>query len=223
MKLPKILLAFIVAGVLSSLCGCSSMEYAVREKFGQHKREVLVDRVGDAKESQEEAKTQFVEALVKFKAVTGYKGSALEAKYDEIKSTYDACTVRAKDVGARIAAIEDVAGALFKEWEGELDQYSSASLRQVSERQLTQTRAGYEKLIVAMRTAESRMKPVLATFKDQVLFLKHNLNAQAIASLGGVSAELQGDIDVLVRDMQIAIDGANRFIEQMQAQQTAAK
>lgn len=223
MKPLTFLLPIVVAGVLSSLCGCSSMEYAVREQFGQHKREVLVDRVGDAKESQEKAKTQFVEALVKFKAVTGYKGGELEAKYDEIKSTYDDCTARAKDVGARIASIEDVAGALFKEWEGELEQYSSASLRQVSERQLAQTRTGYEKLIVAMRTAESRMKPVLATFKDQVLFLKHNLNAQAIASLGGVTAELQGDIDVLVRDMQIAIDGANKFIEQMQAQETAAK
>jgi len=195
------------------------MEYAVREQFGQHKRELLVDRVGDAKESQEAAKTEFVEALVKFKAVTGYKGGALEAKYDEIKETYDDCVARAKDVSTRIAAIEDVAGALFKEWEGEIEQYSSASLRQVSERQLAQTRAGYEKLVAAMRTAEGRMKPVLATFKDQVLFLKHNLNAQAVASLGGVTAELQGDIDALIRDMQIAIDGANRFIEQMQAQQ----
>ncbi|MBE2215047.1 MAG: DUF2959 domain-containing protein [Opitutaceae bacterium] len=219
MKLPTLLLACVVAGALSGLCGCSSMEYAVREKFGQHKREILVDRVGDAKESQEAAKTQFVEALVKFKAVTGYRGGELEAKYDEIKATYDACTARAGDVSERIAAIEDVAGALFKEWEAELEQYSSASLRQVSERQLAQTRGGYQKLLTAMRTAESRMKPVLATFKDQVLFLKHNLNAQAIASLEGVSAELQGDIDVLVRDMQIAIDGATRFIEQMQAQQ----
>lgn len=219
MKLQTLLLACVVAGALSGLCGCSSMEYAVREKFGQHKREILVDRVGDAKESQEAAKTQFVEALVKFKAVTGYRGGELEAKYDEIKTTYDACTARAGDVSERIAAIEDVAGALFKEWEAELEQYSSASLRQVSERQLAQTRGGYQKLLTAMRTAESRMKPVLATFKDQVLFLKHNLNAQAIASLEGVSAELQGDIDVLVRDMQIAIDGATRFIEQMQAQQ----
>lgn len=223
MRTTRLLPSLVVAVVLSGLCGCSSMEYAVREKFGQHKREILVDRVDEAKQSQEAAKEEFVEALVKFKAVTGYQGGELEAKYDEIKATYDECSTRAKDVGTRIAAIEDVAGALFKEWEGELEQYSSASLRQVSERQLAQTRAGYQKLLVAMRTAESRMKPVLATFKDQVLFLKHNLNAQAIASLGGVTAELQGEIDVLVRDMQIAIDGATRFIEQMQAQQSAAK
>lgn len=202
--------------------GCSSVNYAIREKFGQHKREILVDRVQDAKKSQEAAKEEFVDALTQFKAVTGYRGGDLEAKYDEIKSSYDDCASRASDVRDRIKAIEDVANALFKEWKQELDQYSSPNLRQISERQLAQTRSAYEKLMRVMRTAESRMDPVLATFKDQVLFLKHNLNAQAVASLGGVSAELQRDIDALLRDMQRAIDDANAFIDQLQSQQTGA-
>ena len=201
-----------------AVAGCSSVNYAIREKFGQHKREILVDRVENAKDSQEAAKEQFVDALTQFKAVTGYTGGDLEAKYEEIKSTYDACSSRADDVSSRIADVEDVAGALFKEWKQELEQYTSPALRQSSDRQLAQTRSSYEKLIGAMRTAESRMKPVLNTFKDQVLFLKHNLNARAIASLGAVSTELQGDVDRLIRDMEIAIDGANRFIEQMQSQ-----
>ena len=217
----RYLLPFLTLGALLTLSGCSNMDYAIREKFGQHKREILVDRVENAKDSQEAAKQQFVNALTQFKAVTGYQGGELEARYDELKSTFDACQARAKDVSARIASVEDVAGALFREWKQELDQYSSASLRQLSERQLGQTRSSYERLIQVMRTAEGRMKPVLDTFKDQVLFLKHNLNARAIASLGDVSAELQGDVDRLIRDMQIAIDGANQFIEQMQAQQAA--
>ena len=36
------------------------------------------------------------------------------------------------------------------------------------------------------------MKPVLAAFHDQVLVLKHNLNARAIASLEGTAVTLQG-------------------------------
>lgn len=212
-------LAFL--SVALALAGCSGVNYAIREKFGQHKRDILVDRVENAKDSQEAAKNQFVDALTQFKAVTGYQGGELEQKYDELKSTYDTCAARAHDVTARIDSVEDVANALFKEWKQELDQYTSANLRQISERQLAQTRAGYEKLIAAMRNAESRMQPVLNTFKDQVLFLKHNLNARAIASLGAMSAELQGDMDRLIRDMQAAIDGANRFIEQMEAQKAA--
>ncbi len=216
MKIATLALSVVL---LALSAGCSSMNYAIREKFGQHKREILVDRVEDAKESQEAAKAEFVDALTQFKAVTGYRGGKLERKYEEIKGSYDNCATRAKDVSDRIAAIEDVAGALFREWKQELSQYTSAGLRQASERQLAQTRASYDRLIAAMRTAESRMQPVLNTFRDQVLFLKHNLNAQAIASLADVSVELQGDVDRLIRDMQIAIDGATRFIEQMQAQQ----
>ena len=43
-----------------------------------------------------------------------------------------------------------------------------------------------------MRLAESRIEPVLKSFRDQVLFLKHNLNAKAIASLRGGACASRG-------------------------------
>ncbi len=195
--------------------GCASLEYKVRESFGQQKRELLVDRVETAKDSQEKAKEQFVGALEQFKSLTGFQGGNIEKKYDEVKAHYDRCVVRATDVSKRIGAVDDVANALFREWEGELREYSSDALRRDSERKLEETKRSYVRLMEVMRNAESRMTPVLATLKDQVLYLKHNLNARAIASLGGISAELQRDIDVLVADMEKAIDDAARFIDQM--------
>jgi len=197
------------------LTGCASVEYKIRESFGQHKRELLVDRVETAKESQEEAKEQFVSALEQFKSLTGFRGGDLEKKYDEVKEQCDRCAERATDVSERIAAVEDVARALFREWEGELKQYSSRTMRLDSQRKLDATKGSFVRLMEVMRNAEARMKPVLATLNDQVLYLKHNLNARAIATLGGVSAELQRDIDVLVEDMERAIDDAARFIDEM--------
>lgn len=197
------------------VAACSSIEYRVRETFGQHKREILVDRVQSAKESQEVAKEQFVSALEQFKALTGFEGGEVEKKYEEVRMQYEQCSVRATDVSNRINAVEDVANALFREWEGELREYSSESLRLDSQRKLDQTKRSFTSLMAVMRTAEARMAPVLATLKDQVLYLKHNLNARAIASLGGLSAELERDIDVLVADMEKAIDDAARFIEEM--------
>mgnify|MGYP003898698293 CR=1 FL=1 len=52
-----------------------------------------------------------------------------------------------------------------------------------AERELDLTRRRYDDLMRVMRRAADRMDPVLATFRDQVLFLKHNLNAQAVGSL----------------------------------------
>jgi Protein of unknown function (DUF2959) len=58
---------------------------------------------------------------------------------------------------------------------------------------------------------------VLAAFKDQVLFLKHNLNARAISSLQQNADQIQSDVARLVREMEASIKEANEFIELMQA------
>jgi hypothetical protein len=44
------------------------------------------------------------------------------------------------------------------------------------------------------------------------MYLKHNLNAQAIGSLQSEFANLKGEIDVLIREMNAAIKSSNAFI-----------
>jgi len=56
------------------------------------------------------------------------------------------------------------------------------------------------------------MDPVLAALHDQVLFLKHNLNARALGSLSGTVDTLQADVARLVEQMQAAIAEANTFV-----------
>jgi hypothetical protein len=64
-----------------------------------------------------------------------------------------------------------------------LAQYTQESLRRASARQVAQTRQRYTPLMSTMKRAEAKMEPVLAAFRNQVLFLKHNLNVRAIASI----------------------------------------
>lgn len=195
--------------------GCNTMYYAVSEQLGYQKREILVDRVEDARDEQTQAKEQFQTTLEKFKAVTNFNGSELEQRYNELKTEYDRCNKQAKAVKSRIASIENVANAMFDEWETELNQYASAALRTASEKQLSATKARYQQMFAAMVTAEQKMQPVLAAFNDQVLFLKHNLNARAIASLGTSVTSLQTDVARLIKEMETSIDQANRFINDL--------
>ena len=44
--------------VLFSTNACQKAYYSTMEKFGVHKRDIMVDRVGEARDSQEEAKEQ---------------------------------------------------------------------------------------------------------------------------------------------------------------------
>lgn len=204
-----------IAGLLLPAIGCSTAYYKTWEKLGWEKRDILVDRVKDARNDQDAAKKQFQTTLQRFQEVTGFQGNDLEAKYKKLNGEYERCEARAEDVRDRIKSVEKVAKDLFAEWQAELKQYSNPELRRSSEKQLDSTRKRYEQLIDVMKRAERKMAPVLSAFKDQVLFLKHNLNAQAIASLQTTAATIEADVQRLIADMEASIAEANDFIKQM--------
>jgi hypothetical protein len=120
-------------------------------------------------------------------------------------------------VHKRVAAVDTVATDLFREWQKELDSYENKDLRRQSEQKLRETKDRYAQLIAVMRQSESKMDPVLKAFYDQVLFLKHNLNAQAIASLQTTASGIEADVQQLIKDMEASINEANEFISQMKA------
>ena len=192
------------------------MYYSALDSVGIPKRDIMVHRVEKARDTQEETKEQFKSALQQFTAVTNFSGGDLEKVYNKLNDEYLASVDQADEVKKRIKDIEDVSGALFSEWELELEQYSSASLRRNSQRQLNDTRQQYKQLISAMKRAEQKIEPVLAVFKDQVLYLKHNLNAQAISSLKGELNAIESDVSVLIAAMEDSINEANSFIQTME-------
>jgi hypothetical protein len=206
----------IALAVICLLFGCESTYYKTMETMGYHKRDIMVDRVEDARDAQEEAKEQFESALEKFSSVLGFQGGKLEEKYDQLKDEYDESVIKADAVRSRIAAVEDVAEDLFAEWQEELSQYTSSSLRQSSARKLRETKSKYAQLIGAMKRAERKIDPVLSAFQDQVLYLKHNLNAQAIASLHSELASIETDVARLIKEMEASIKEANSFINSME-------
>jgi hypothetical protein len=67
-----------------------------------------------------------------------------------------------------------------------------------------------------MERAADKMQPVLDKMQDNVLYLKHNLNAKAIDAIRGEFNSLQNDISSLIADMEASIEESNRFIESMQ-------
>lgn len=207
-----------VGGVLLALTilsGCQSVYYGTLEKVGIHKRDVMVDRVEDARDSQQEAKEEFSSALEQFQHMFGRQDSDLQQQYDKLSAAYEDSKGAAEDVRDHVDAVESVSEALFEEWEEELKLYSSASLRKDSAAKLQRTKRSYRELINAMRAAEKRMDPVLAAFQDQVLYLKHNLNARAIDGLRGELRAVETDVARLVKEMEKAIAESDSFISEL--------
>jgi hypothetical protein len=195
------------------LAACQSAYYEAAEKVGYHKRDILVDRVEDSRDAQLAAEEQFRSALDQLSELTNFDGGDLEKMYDRVADEYEEAEDAAADVRERIDGVENVAAALFKEWEAEIGEYSSERLKADSQAKLRETRRRYDGMMAAMHNSEAKMDPVLAALKDNVLYLKHNLNARAVASLKVELGNIEKDIEVLIREMRRSIDASNAFID----------
>src|ERR687885_1968611 len=59
------------------LASCQTAYYATMEKLGYPKRDLLVSRVQQARDSQQAAKEQFQSALERFRAVVNFRGGGV--------------------------------------------------------------------------------------------------------------------------------------------------
>jgi hypothetical protein len=197
------------------LAACSSAYYSAYEKFGVYKRDLLKKNVIAARDEQKQAQEEFKDALTRLKEITNFEGGELEKRYRGLQADYDDAASQVNAVHERIEKVEDVAKDLFAEWEKEIQEIGTESLRATSRRQLRDTRDRYGEMIAALKKAESSMDPVLRQLKDYVLALKHSLNAQAVAALKGESANIQIEINRLIQDMNRSIAQADEFVKQL--------
>jgi hypothetical protein len=218
--MKRLVVLCVLGGMLPAAAGCQRTYYKTMETFGVHKRDILVSDVQKARDAQNAAKEQFASALEQFSSVVNVQGGELEKKYKALDAEYERSKSKANAVRVRISDVKRVAKDLFAEWEKELDNYKSDSLRRASQTKLQQTQQCYDKLIAAMEKAESKITPVLDAFGDQVLFLKHNLNAKAVASLQGELTSIENETGILIREMEKSIEEADAFIQQMTQQES---
>ena len=205
--------------LLALLTGCSSVYYDTMETVGYHKRDILVDRVESARDAQSDAQEQFKSALDQFASVIRLEDSDLKQAYDSLNHEFESSESAAQEVTERIDKVESVAEDLFEEWQEELTLYENQKLKAASKRQLDKTKSRYRSMLKSMRQAEQTMQPVLNNFRDNVLYLKHNLNAQAIGSLRGEFGNLKADITTLINRMNQSIKRSDEFIREMQSTQ----
>ena len=200
------------AALLLGFCACGSVYYGTMEKLGFPKREIMVDRIKEARDSQNEVKKRFLTAMEQFKNVVAVQGGDLEKQYKKLHATLKKSESGAKEVHKRIRSVESVSEALFREWRKEIDLYSGEALRKASQESYDRTKANYQALLAAMKKAESKLEPALVPLRDQVLFMKHNLNARAIAGLSEELVRVETNVDQLVKETESATTEADNFI-----------
>jgi len=216
----KLTLMILLLAIPFAFSACDTAYINAMDKMGYAKRDLLSSRVKAARDAQADAKKDIQSALDQFGQVVTYQGGDLEATYKKLKIELQRSEDSAETVRNRIEAVENVADSLFAEWKAELGQYSNADLRRRSEAKLSQTKNRYNDMLGAMKRAEQRIDPVLRPLRDHVLYLKHNLNARALAAMKGELMKVDAQVDQLVREMNRSIAEADKFIQTMEKEPT---
>lgn len=213
MMMPRIPAAvWILAGIFL-MNSCQSAYYAAWEKLGKEKRHLLKDQVEKVRSEQQEASEEFKDVLSRIKELYGFEGGDLEEFYEDLKSDYEDSLERSEGVSDRIDQVEEIAQDLFKEWEREIEEIDNATFKAQSRDSLQETRRRYERLHRSLIQAEQRMGPVLNKLEDYVLYLKHNLNAQAIGAIRQEVADIEVEVGSLIQDINRSIREADEFLK----------
>jgi uncharacterized protein YukE len=191
----------------------SDVKYSTYELVGVEKRDLFKKEVANVKEDQEETGESFKDALTKLKELYAFEGGDLEEKHEELNASYLDAKEKSENVKKRIVKLDTVATDLFSEWKGEIHEISSKDLQKQSRAKLSETKKKYHELHKQLKVSESKVDPVLTKLKDQELFLKHNLNAKAIAGLKVESNKIQSEIQGLIDEMNESNKKAEEFIK----------
>ena len=216
----KIIVPTLILGLALGGCAATIQDayFDMWDKMGVEKREILVDRVEDAQQTQEDAQEQFTSALDEFSSLIAFDGGELEDVYQNLNDQLEASQESADEVSSRIDKVQSVAESLFREWEEELVLINNPNFKRDSKRKLSDTQRKYNQLLTSMRKVESSMQPVLIALQDNVLYLKHNLNANAIGALQGEFSTIKKDVNQLIAEMSTAIAQSNAFIDTLNGQ-----
>ena len=207
------LLAIIALTLSLSACGVAQKaQYSALEKFGIHKRDVLVDRIEKTTISQEETKQQFQSAYEELAGLVKVDDQGLEKKYKKMAASVDKGESKAAELKDRIASVDQVANDLFVEWEQEIGEYTSANLKAVSQKNLTTTKQRYAAIYKKMQESSARVEPVLKVLQDNTLYLKHNLNARSVSGLSSEVLAIEDKVSTLIAQMEASINESKTFI-----------
>ena len=208
--------AFIIISLVLLISSCQTTSYyKTKGWFGAEKRELLVDSVEGVRNSLQENVKVFKTAITGINVVINVKDEKMEERHEQLKNDYGNCEAEAGNVRSRIDTMETISGDFFDQWMEEMQLYSNESFRNASRDKYNKVRKKYTKLVQNLRKVEVKLEPALNGFRDQVLFLKHNINAQSVASLEDELVTVEAEIDALIRNLVEAIKEADDFISSM--------
>jgi hypothetical protein len=132
--------------------------------------------------------------------------------YNSLQKEMENTEKRRATIGEVAATMSAEADTLFKQWTDSAAAIENADLRKKSEERLAATKASYAEIGTVGQKASDLYGPFMKDLQDQVTFLGHDLNAEAVASLKPEAAKINEAASKLIQSIDDTITTANTNI-----------
>ena len=205
---------WLIGMIIVFLGGCQTVREGA-ESSAQPKRNPLIGEVRNVRVAQQQTKDQFLMTLASFGALIDQTGGEVRNGYEAFSDELQKSESMAAALRERIGHLEEKGRLYFEPRESSLYGFTDRGSDQTGDAKSNATHQRYQDLLRAMKQAEQDIDPVLTVFRDQLVFAKYNLNAEAIARLQDELAAVEADTATLVGKLDSAIAEADTFIGAM--------
>jgi hypothetical protein len=191
------------------LAACSTAYYAAMEQLGWEPRDILINRVEVARDSQAAARTQFDQALRRMRAL-GNDDVDRAAGDAALRRACGDAAARARDLQKRVANVATAGATLFDALQGDNAAIKDPAARARAEQRTAQSRARYDRLLAAMQQASDATTPALSALQAPLAAAAPPPGAAVRAALPAAEAA----VATLVGEIDHAIAEADAFVQQ---------
>ncbi len=139
------------------------------------------------------------------------------SSYNELVKALERCEEKTKELRKRHEEMDKQAEEYFKRWKNSVKDIKNADLEQRSEGRLETTRRRYREVSESWKGMREDYEPVLAELRDQIVYLGHDLNEDAVLSLKEDAAELEELASALFRSMEGFGSTADEYISGLES------
>ena len=170
--------------VIAGLPACAFVNDLISGNTGPADVDDLVASVERVNSELDASKTKLLGAVQTLQKVTApdFKGDAVEG-HKELVRAIDDSEDQTDDLRKSVERMQAEAEPVFNQWTKDLEGYSNPEMRQRSQARLAAARERYDAVVAAVTPVLVECEAVNQTLGDHALFLKHDMNPAALATI----------------------------------------
>jgi hypothetical protein len=179
---------------------------------GHERADEHIEKIERASEEMKDVRKHLNEAFEAYHKTLREGTDERRSSYKDLVKALERCEEETKELRKRHREMDEQAEEYFKKWKNSVKDIKNADLERRSEERLEATRRRYREVSMRWKTMGEDYEPVLAELRDQVVYLGHDLNEDAVLSLKEDAAELEELARALFRSMEGFGSTADEYI-----------